>query len=298
MKVLITGGKGQLGYECEKIFATEHETKAIDIDELDITNFEKVESFVLNYKPDIIINCAAYTMVDACETDKAKAWDVNVRGPRNLAEISSKYNIKLVHISTDYVFDGNRKIPLPYKEIDAPKPLSYYGKTKFEGEEAINSALDKYIILRTAWLYGINGQNFFKTILRIALKKQSQKDESPIKVVNDQFGSPTWVYTLALQIKKLIENNGNGLYHATSEGYCSWYDFAKYFLSKMNIPHKIIPCSTEEFPRPASRPKNSILENERLKLEGMNVMNDWQYDVDEFISQYHDLLIYEQMKVI
>ena len=289
MKILITGSKGQLGADCAQILGTAHETLAIDLDELDITKQSEVDRIVEQFSPHMVVNCAAYTQVDACETEKELAWNVNVNGPRNLAISAKRVGAKMIHISTDYVFDGTKATPQPYRETDEPGPISYYGKTKLEGEMAVKEAMENHVIVRTAWLYGINGHNILKTFLRIAMGNP----DKPIKVVNDQFGSPTWSYRLAVQIAKLIEVNGQGVYHATSEGYCSWYDLAQYYLQKMDVPHRVIPCSTEEYPTTAVRPKNSILENSRLKQQDINVMAFWEEDLNQFIAQFGPALVRE-----
>jgi len=286
---MITGSRGQLGHDCGKVLGGTCDIISLDSEELDITAQSDVDKKVREYAPDIIINCAAYTQVDKCETEKELAWKVNVTGPENLARSVEKHGGKLVHISTDYVFDGNRKVPDPYVEDDSLDPVSYYGVTKFESELAVRRNTESHIILRTAWLYGINGHNFLKTMLRLALTMQGKE----IKVVNDQFGSPTWSYSLAMQIAKLIENNNLGTYHATSEGFCTWYELACYFLNKMEISHNIIPCTTEEYQLPAPRPHNSILENRNLEQSGVNVMENWKTDVDKFIKEFRLVLIDE-----
>lgn len=281
-----------MGSDCVQVLQEAHEVFALSLDKLDITDSSDVDRIVGHLTPDIILNCAAYTNVDACETERELAWKANVEGPKNLASRVTKYGGLLIHISSDYVFDGRKKQPEPYVEDDEPNPLSYYGRTKLEGEVAIMQATDQYIILRTAWLYGIHGRNFLKTILKLALGNPDKK----IKVVNDQFGSPTWSFRLALQIAKLIGENGRGTYHATAEGHCTWYELASHFLGKMGIPHSSVPCTSEEYLTPAIRPRNSILENKRLKKADINLMKDWFYDVDQFVSMFREHLINEAMK--
>jgi dTDP-4-dehydrorhamnose reductase len=287
MNIVIFGGNGQLGRDCRTVFETGHRVAAVDIDTLDITNIEAIGNLIRKVQPEVLVNCAAFTQVDKCEILKEAAWSANVTGPENLSICAKEYGARLIHISTDYVFDGQKKPPEAYIESDAVNPLSYYGKTKLEGERAIEKHNENFVILRTAWLYGFHGNNFLKTILKKALSGAS------LKVVDDQFGSPTWSYRLACQIKAMVENTAQGVYHATSEGYCTWFDLAKYFLEKMNVPHDIKPCATEEYPLPAPRPGNSILENRKLKAEGLNVMKHWQEDLDEFIKNYGDSLIRE-----
>ncbi len=230
MKIMITGAKGQLGIDCTKVLGETHEVLGVDIDEVDITKLPDIELLVQQFRPDIIVNCAAYTRVDDCEFEKGLAWKANVTGAENLAKCVNKHGGQLIHISTDYVFDGRKKVPEPYVETDVPNPISYYGITKLEAEEAIKRTTNQYIIIRTAWLYGISGHNFLKTMLKLSLRSSDNK----IKVVNDQFGSPTWTYRLALQIERLMETNYRGIFHATAKGYCTWYELAVYFLKKMD----------------------------------------------------------------
>lgn len=292
MKILITGSKGQLGTDAVDVLGRFHEIFAVDLEELDITNPTDVKIAVAHFRPDVILNCAAFTNVDASETQKDIAWKVNVEGPRNLAQRVQELGGYLIHISTDYVFSGEKLYPQPYLETDEAGPVSFYGKTKFEGEKAVRQTTDRYCIVRTAWLYGISGNNFLKTMLRLAAENPLKK----IKVVNDQFGSPTWSYQLAVQLAKIIEANGTGTYHATAEGYCTWYELAVYFLQAMKIPHSFVPCKTEEYPTPAKRPRNSILENRRLKHAGISVMRDWREDLYQFVSQFGERLRKEMLK--
>ena len=292
MKILIAGGKGQLGTDCVRVFRETNDVLAIDLDELDITKLSGVESLVQRFVPNIIINCAAYTQVDNCEIEKDLAWNANVKGTENLVRSVEKHGGWLIHISTDYVFDGRKRVPEPYVETDEPNPVSYYGKTKYESEKVVRSAADRHVILRTAWMYGLNGHNFLKTMLKLALKNP----EDGIRVVADQYGSPTWSYRLALQIARIIDTDAGGIYHATAEGHCTWFELAEYFLKKMGVPHTIVPCTSNEYPTPAKRPTNSILENRHLKEKGINIMAHWQDDLDQFVSSFGERLIDEISK--
>lgn len=292
MKIMITGAHGQLGTDCNHVLRGIYEVTAVDRSGLDITNLFDVDMWVKQYSPSVIINCAAYTNVDQSETEKAFAWKVNVSGAENLALSVEKYGGRLIHISTDYVFDGRKSVPQGYVETDIPNPISYYGVTKLEGEKAIKRITDRYMVIRTSWMYGINGHNFLKTILKIALKKSDDE----IRVVNDQFGSPTWSYRLARQIKKLVDTDDRGIFHASAEGCCTWYELADYFLNKMGIPHRVVPCTSLEYPTPAARPRNSVLENRNLKEKNMNIMANWRTDIDEFISNFREYLLKEMKK--
>ena len=289
MKILICGANGQLGRDSAEVLAPNHQVVITDVEELDITDREKVNTYLRRLCPEIIVNCAAYTRVDACEAQEALAARINRDGPDNLAQSAQKCGARLIHISTDYVFDGTKPLPGVYTENDPPHPISAYGRTKLAGEEAVRRATDRFVILRTAWLYGIGGPNFLKTILKRAVGDPRRQ----IRVVNDQFGSPTWSYRLALQIGMLIESGGTGLYHATAEGSCSWYELADRFLREMNVPHRVVPCPTEAYQTAARRPKNSILENSRLKAAGIHCMADWQEDVARYAARYHDRLLQE-----
>jgi dTDP-4-dehydrorhamnose reductase len=286
---MITGGKGQLGTDCTRVLSKNHDVFSVDIDEGDIAQFSDVEDLVKEFNPDIIVNCAAYTQVDQCETEKAIAWKVNVDGPKNFALCLEKHGGRLFHFSSDYIFDGKKKVPNPYLETDDPHPLSYYGTTKQESEKAVRQISPRHVIIRTSWMYGTQGHNFLKTMLKLALQHPAKE----IKVVNDQFGSPTWSHRLAFQIQRMIEANVQGVYHASAEGYCTWYELAVYFLERMGIAHKVVPCTSEEYPTPAKRPKNSILENRQLKKEGINVMKSWQEDIDHFVADFRRHLINE-----
>lgn len=292
MPILITGGSGQLGMDCAQVLGSDYAVTSVDIDTVDITDPGRMDALCRRVEPAVIVNCAAYTQVDQCETDFAAAHAVNAEAPGHLAVCARQYDATLIHISTDYVFSGRKPLPEPYVESDPTEPISAYGRTKLDGERAVAAAGCRYIILRTAWLYGFYGRNFLKTML----KKAMAAPEATLKVVNDQFGSPTWSYRLAIQIRGLISSDANGIYHASAEGYCTWFDLASSFLEKMGVPHRIMPCTTADYPTPAVRPKNAILENHHLKSEGLNMMTGWRRDLDEFVATYGDRLLAECRK--
>jgi dTDP-4-dehydrorhamnose reductase len=287
MKILLTGAKGQLGSECKEVMKSDYEIIDTDLEEFDITSWDNVILTISQLSPDIILNCAAFTNVDECETKRRESERINVEGPRNLAQGAARYEKVIVHISSDFVFDGRKRLPQPYFEDDPMSPLSFYGVTKMESETAVKQNTLNYILIRTGWLYGIRGDNFIKRILALAL----QKDRESLRVVNDQFGSPTWSYRLAQQIKVLIDNGKEGVYHATSEGYCSRYEWVQYVLERMDIKIPVLPCTSDEYPTPAKRPANSILENRQLKTEGLNIMPNWQKDLDAFLDTYGETLV-------
>ena len=294
MKILITGAGGQVGSDAAIVLSAENDVTALSSRDLNIADPAAVERLCQQVAPEVILNCAAFTKVDACESEQDQAWNVNVIGPENLARCALEHGSLLVHLSTDYVFDGKRDPPSPYVEEDTLAPLSCYGKTKLEGEKIIQKTTKRFLIVRTAWVYGINGHNFLKTILKKALQKEGET----IPVVNDQYGSPTWSYRLVQQIAELIKVSATGIYHVTSEGFCTWFDLTGYFLEQMGIEHKIVPCSSKEYPTPAARPGNSILENQRLKKEGINLMRPWKEDVDEFAGFYQEALIAEAQQTV
>jgi dTDP-4-dehydrorhamnose reductase len=288
MRILVTGGTGQLGSDVVVVLRGNHEVLAADRSQLDLTDLALLEKVIEGFKPAVVLNCAAFTRVDDCETERDLAFAVNVTGPKHLALCVQKFGGKLIHISTDYVFDGRRRVPDSYTEDDKPGPISYYGQTKLAGERAIIERTERHVIVRTGWLYGATGRNFLKTILRIALQEDTQRE---IRVVNDQFGSLTWSYRLAQQIACLITADSQGIYHATAEGYASWYEVAATFLRLMGVPHNLSPCTSEQYPTPALRPRNSILENHRLKSEGIDLMRPWKEDLEQFTTLFHDRLL-------
>jgi len=276
MKVLITGANGQLGREVTKQFS-ELDAQLIltDVKELDITNSKMVYKFVKDERPDIIVNCAAHTLVDKCEVEIESAYRINAIGPKNLAQAAYSIGAEIVQISTDYVFQGEEDIILT--EFDKPNPQTIYGKTKLEGENFVKVLNPKHYILRTAWLYG-DGNNFVKSILKLC------EDRPQIKVVNDQRGTPTSTVDLARVIINLVNEKNYGLFHCTCKGSCTWYDFAKEIVSLVKLSTEVVPCTTEEFPRPAKRPKYSVLRNYMLELTTGDITRDWKEAIKEYMK--------------
>lgn len=290
-RIAVIGSNGQLGRDCIDVLRVSgKELLGVDVPAIDITSAGAISDCLAPFAPGVIINCAAYTNVDSCETEEEAAFAVNATGPRNLARFADQYGAWLFHVSTDYVFDGRRAVPQPYMESDEPAPRTAYGRTKLAGERAIAEETDRYTILRTAWLYGAHGKNFPKAILRQALKP-----EAALRVVGDQHGCPTRSYRLAQQIAALMTAPPAGVLHACGEGHCTWFDFAEYFLKRMGVPCALSPCTTDEFPRPAPRPANSILANARLTAEGLNVMVPWREDVDAFVAAHREQLLAEAL---
>jgi len=276
MKILITGSSGMLGHDLIEILKDNHELILTSSKTLDITDNNRVIEFICENKPDIVINSAAYTNVDGCEENQETAYSINGDGVRNLAIGCSKIDCPLVHISTDYVFNG--KNTKPWVEDDEIGPISVYGKSKLKGEEAILEILDKFFIIRTAWLYGINGSNFPKTMLELA------KNHSEITVVYDEVGTPTYTPDLAKAISQLIETDYYGIYHITNSGSCSWCEFARYIFEIAGKDVKVIPVTASEFARPAPRPHYSVLENKKWIDNGFEPLRSYKDAIKEYIG--------------
>lgn len=277
MKVIITGGKGQLGLELQKqlSFDSKYQVISTDRDELNILDFGQVNSFIEEIKPDVVINCAAHTAVDLCETDVENAYKINALGARNLAICCEKVGAKFVQVSTDYVFNGNGT--RPYIEDDITCPNSIYGTSKLMGEQFTKDFCSKYFIIRTAWLYG-EGNNFVRTMLKLS---ETNKE---LNVVDDQIGSPTSTVDLAKAIINLMSTEYYGTYHGTCEGKCSWYEFAKKIFEIKNIDITVNPVTSEQFKRPAPRPAYSVLDNLMLKLVSLNTFRNWEESLEEYLK--------------
>lgn len=277
MNILITGANGQLGRELAKQY---HRKKGIhiiltDIADLDITNGATVNNFVNANKPDVIINCAALTDVEKCETDIDMAYKINTIGPKNLASAANQIGAEIIQVSTDYVFAGNVNKSLT--EFDEVNPQSIYGKTKLQGEILVKNLNPKHYIVRTAWLYG-DGDNFVKTMLNLS------KTNKPLKIVNDQRGTPTSTVDLGKVIIKLIEDKNYGLFHCTCKGECTWYEFTKEIFRLKGITTEVSLCNTYESPTPAKRPEYSVLRNYMLELTTGDITRDWKEAIAEYLK--------------
>jgi len=278
LKILITGGKGQLGTDLNTQLSLKHQIYSMGKEDIDITDLDKVIDLVRKIKPNLMINAAAYTNVDGCETETDVAYKINAVGAKNLAISALESDSKLLHISTDFVFDG--KATSPYIEFDAPNPLSIYGKSKLAGEQCIKDICSKYYILRTSWLYGKNGTNFVKTMLRLAEERQY------LNVVDDQIGTPTYTIDLVNMVETLIQTDAYGTYHASNDGQCSWNEFAKrifQFAEKNDI--SVLPIRTEELNRPASRPKYSVMRNYMMELQLNYRVRHWEEALREYFDK-------------
>ena len=285
-RLLITGAAGQLGQALIPEAARDGwEVVATDLPDLDITDFEAVQGELARQHPEVVVNAAAATRVDDLESDLDGALRVNALGPRNLAVACRRLGAKLIHLSTDYVFEGSK--PGPYVEWDATGPLSVYGRSKLLGEEWVRQQCPDHFIVRTAWLYGVPGPNFVTAIL--ARGRQLAPD-GELKVVQDQRGTPTSALALAPQLLAMAATEAFGTYHATCQGETTWFEFAGLILKTAGIPVQISPCTTAEFPRPAPRPANSVLENRLLNVTGLDRMPPWEAAYRQFWEVYGDQL--------
>lgn len=282
MKVLVTGAAGQLGQDVVKELERKgHEAVGVDRHQLDITDAGAVHSLISDVKPDAILHCAAYTNVDKAEEDREGAYNVNALGSENLAKAASDNQSKLLYVSTDYVFDGSATEPY---EVDHPtKPLGVYGETKLAGEEMVQKHLERYYIVRTAWVYGIHGNNFVKTMLKLGAERNE------LGVVHDQVGSPTYTVDLARFMVELAETDKYGIYHASNEGVCSWYEFAVEIFKQAGIEVKVNPLTTEQFPRPAERPKYSVLSKKKITEQGFTPLRNWKEALAAYLEEAENL---------
>ncbi|MDI6644805.1 MAG: dTDP-4-dehydrorhamnose reductase [Methanobacteriaceae archaeon] len=280
MKVMIIGSEGMLGHDLVNILSLENEISTTTIHTLDITNIEKTMKTVKKINPDVVVHAAAFTDVDGSESNPDLAYKVNALGTRNVAVACREADSDLVYISTDYVFDGTKGSS--YYEYEQTNPMSVYGKTKLGGELYVRDILNKFYIVRTSWLYGIYGPNFVKTMLDLA------KTNNKISVVNDQIGSPTYTVDLSKAIAELIKKPVYGIYHITNSDYCSWYEFAKDIFDNAGVKVDLIPVTTKEFPRPAPRPKYSVLENYNWKMEGFNEIRSYKEALRDYLKSGAD----------
>ncbi|MBM7645057.1 dTDP-4-dehydrorhamnose reductase [Scopulibacillus daqui] len=281
-KVLITGANGQLGRELTWILKScGYSVYPFGHKQLDITNQQQTAAVAKDIRPHIVIHAAAYTNVDQAETDRDQAFAVNAYGTRNIAAASEDVRAKLVYISTDYVFNGLKEGP--YHEFDNTSPLGVYGQSKLAGEAFVKDFHSKFFIIRTSWLFGRHGKNFVNTMLNLA------KERKEVKVVNDQFGSPTYTVDLSLRLIDIIKTDQFGIYHISNTGACSWYEFAQAIFEESDRAVKVHPVSTADFMRPASRPKNSVFEHLSLRLGGFQEMRHWRLALKDFLEEKTDI---------
>ena len=277
MKVLVTGVKGQLGYdivqECEK---RNIEAVGVDIDEMDITNAAQVEEVIKGAQVDAVIHCAAWTAVDKAEEMIDICRKVNKDGPANIAKVCEELDIPMMYFSTDYVLNGLGEEP--WMEYGEREPLNIYGQTKYEGELEVER-LEKHFIIRISWVFGVNGHNFIKTMLRLGAER------GEVSVVNDQIGSPTYTYDLAKLCVDMILTDKYGKYHATNQGYCSWYDFACEIFKQAGMDVKVNPVDSNAFPVKATRPKNSRMNQTELDKNGFDRLPTWQDALTRYLKE-------------
>lgn len=276
--ILVTGVNGQLGYDVVKVLKERNiECLGIDKDELDITDETAVNKYIVDLKPECVVHCAAYTAVDRAEDEEEICRKVNVDGTENIAKACKEIDAKMIYISTDYVFDGKGDEPF---EVDGHiEPHSVYGKTKYEGELKVQEILDKYFIVRISWVFGVNGNNFIKTMLRLGKEKES------INVVCDQIGSPTYTADLAPLLCDMAVSEKYGVYHATNEGFCSWAEFAQEIMDKAGLKAKINPIPTSEYPAKAERPFNSRMSKKSLVDSEFKILPTWKEALKAYLKE-------------
>lgn len=278
MKVLVTGVRGQLGYDVvNELEKRGLEAIGVDIQEMDITDEASVNSVIGEAAPDAVIHCAAYTAVDAAEDNIEICRKVNADGTQNIANMCKKLDIPMIYISTDYVFDGQGE--RPWLPDDERAPLNVYGQTKYEGEIAVQNTLDKYFIVRIAWVFGVNGKNFIKTMLNLG------KTREHLTVVNDQFGSPTYTYDLARLLVDMIQTDKYGIYHATNEGICTWYEFACEIFKQAGLNVSVAPVTADQYPAKAKRPSNSRMSKDKLEENGFEKLPTWQDALKRYLKE-------------
>ena len=279
MKVLVTGVKGQLGYDVvRELEKRGHTAVGVDIDEMDITDAAAVERVLTETQPEAVIHCSAFTAVDRAEDETELCRRVNVEGTKNIAKICKKLDCKMLYLSTDYIFSGDGE--RPWEPDDEASPLNAYGQSKYDGELALKKYVEKYFIVRISWVFGINGNNFIKTMLRLG------RENGAVKVVDDQIGSPTYTYDLSRLLVDMIESGRYGAYHATNEGICSWYEFAKEIFRAAGMNDvSVTPVKSGEFPVKAKRPKNSRMSKEKLVANGFTLLPAWQDAVARYMKE-------------
>ena len=278
MRFLITGVKGQLGHDIVgELKKRGHETVGVDIEEMDITDPEACEKVITEAKVDGVFHCAAYTAVDAAEDNKELCMKINVQGTENIAKVCEKLDIKMMYISTDYVFNGEGT--RPWEPDDKTEPLNVYGESKYYGEVAVTDYVKKFYVVRIAWVFGINGKNFIKTMLRLG------KERDELTVVDDQFGSPTYTYDLSRLLVDMMETDKYGFYHATNEGICSWYEFACEIFRQAGLNVKVTPVSSKEYNSKAKRPSNSRMNKDKLTENGFERLPKWQDALSRYLKE-------------
>jgi len=277
MKILVTGFKGQLGHDVIQVLSSRGiDCKGVDIDDFNLTDRTAVLNYIEDYQPTSVIHCAAFTAVDRAEEDRALCYSVNVDGTAHIAEACKRLDIPMMYISTDYVFSGEGTDPF---EIDSPKaPGGYYGLTKSLGEDKVTEALKRFFIVRISWVFGLNGANFVRTMIRLG------KERKQLTVVSDQIGSPTYTADLAVLLADMIVTDRYGTYHATNEGICSWYDFASAIMTEAGLDCQILPITSDQYPSKVKRPLNSRLSKTSLDQAGFSRLPTWQDALKRYVA--------------
>ena len=277
MRILVTGVKGQLGYDVMNELAKRgHTGIGVDVEEMDITDAAKVEQVIKESEVEAVIHCAAYTAVDAAEDNAELCHKINADGTENIAKVCKELDLKMIYISTDYVFNGEGT--RPWEPDDEREPLNVYGQAKYEGELAVEKYLEKYYIVRIAWVFGVNGKNFIKTMLNLS------ETHDELSVVNDQIGSPTYTYDLAKLLVDMVETDKYGRYHATNEGLCTWYEFATEIFRQAGKEITVHPVTSEQFPSKAKRPHNSRMSKDKLEANGFDRLPTWQDALNRYLK--------------
>ena len=281
MRVLVTGVKGQLGYDvCKRLDALQIENRGVDIEDIDLTRREQVDVYLDENRPNVVVHCAAYTAVDAAESNEALCMAINAEGTRNVACACERLHAKIVYPSTDYVFDGSGTTPFETDSRTAPQNV--YGRSKLTGELAIAELTERYFIVRISWVFGVNGKNFVKTMLRLGAEKES------VSVVSDQVGSPTYTEDLAVLLCDMLQTERYGVYHATNEGVCSWSEFAQSIMQIAQLPCRIAPVSSTDYPTAAKRPLNSRMSKRSLDEAGFSRLPNWEDALERYLNELQE----------
>ena len=277
MRILVTGVKGQLGYDVMNELAKRgHTGIGVDVEEMDITDAAKVEQVIKESEVEAVIHCAAYTAVDAAEDNAELCHKINAEGTENIAKVCKELDLKMIYISTDYVFNGEGT--RQWEPDDEREPLNVYGQAKYEGELAVEKYLEKYYIVRIAWVFGVNGKNFIKTMLNLS------ETHDELSVVNDQIGSPTYTYDLTKLLVDMVETDKYGRYHATNEGLCTWYEFATEIFRQAGKEITVHPVTSDQFPSKARRPHNSRMSKDKLEANGFDRLPTWQDALNRYLK--------------
>ena len=278
MKILVTGVKGQLGYDVVKVLESRgHQPVGVDREEIDLMNNNMIQNFITNLKPEAIIHCAAYTAVDQAEEEVEICYQINAEAVKVIAECAKTLDIPMIYISTDYVFDGTKASE--YVETDIPNPINVYGASKLKGEQYVHQLLEKFYIVRISWVFGINGNNFIKTMQRLG------NEQDQLNIIHDQVGSPTYTAHLAPLLVDMIETDQYGIYHATNEGYCSWYEFAAEIFKQSQLDVTLHPITTDQYKTKAKRPLNSKMSKQKLSDYGFHRLPTWQEALKNYLNQ-------------